>query len=323
MHHTVLITRPILEPGFSILKKNSDVVLPERPPAKEELVCLVRDVDALVCHLTDKIDRDVIRAANKLKVISTVSVGVDHIDVEEATKRGIPVAYTPEVLTEATADLTWALILATCRRVVEGDRLVREGKWKGWSIDFMLGHEVFGSTLGIIGMGRIGQAVARRAKGFGMKVIYYSRRRKPEVEKELGVEYRELDDLLREADVVSVNVALTPETYHLIDERKLKLMKRNAVLINTARGSVIDEKALIKALKEGWIAGAGLDVFEKEPLPPDSPLVKMENVVLTPHIGSASYRTRAKMSEIAALNVVKALRGEKPIYVFNEEIYKK
>ncbi len=183
MHYTVLITRPILEPGLSILKENFDIVLPEKPPTKEELLDFIKDVDALVCHLTDRIDRDVIRAAGKLKVISTVSVGVDHIDIEEATKRGIPVAYTPEVLTEATADLTWALILAVCRRVVEGDKLVREGKWKGWSIDFMLGREVYGSTLGIVGMGRIGRAVARRAKGFGMKVLYYSRRRKPEVER--------------------------------------------------------------------------------------------------------------------------------------------
>lgn len=316
----ILLTRPILEPGLSILKQAGELTLPSKPPTHKELVELVSEADALVCHLTDRIDKEVIRAGKRLKVISTVSVGVDHIDVKEATKKGIPLCYTPGVLTEATADLTWALIMAACRRIAEGDRLIRSGKWRGWSIDFMLGRDVFGSTLGIVGLGRIGMAVARRAKGFNMRILYYSRRRKPEAERELGLEYRELDDLLKEADIVSLHVPLTNETRALIDERRLRLMKPNSILINTARGAVVDERALIKALKEGWIFYAGLDVFEKEPLPKDSPLLDLENVVLTPHIGSATAETRKKMSEIAAKNVVLALEGRRPLYVYNAEV---
>jgi glyoxylate reductase len=318
----VLVTRPILEPGMSILKDNSDVILPAKPPTKEELLEYVTNIEGLVCHLTDRVDKDIMDRANKLRVISTVSVGVDHIDVDEATKRGILVTYTPGVLTETTADLAWALIMAASRRVAEGDRLIRKGEWKKWNIDFMLGYDVYGSTLGIIGLGRIGQAVARRAKGFDMRIIYYSRRRKPEVERELGIEYRPLDELLKESDIISLNVPLTEDTFHLIDEKRLRLMKPTAILVNTSRGQVIDEEALIRALKEGWIAGAGLDVFEREPLPKDSPLTKLDNVVLTPHIGSASYATRRKMSEIAAINVIGVLQGKMPLHLYNPEALK-
>lgn len=316
----VLVTRPILEPGMSILKDNSDVILPAKPPTKGELIEYVTNIDGLVCHLTDRIDKDVMDRANKLRVISTVSVGVDHIDVDEATRRGILVTYTPNVLTETTADLAWALIMAASRRVAEGDRLVRKGEWKKWSIDFMLGYDVYGSTLGIIGLGRIGQAVARRAKGFDMRVIYYDRRRKPEVERKLGIEYRPLEELLKESDVISLNVPLTEDTFHLIDEERLRLMKPTAILVNTSRGQVVDEEALVKALKEGWIAGAGLDVFEREPLPKDGPLIKLDNVVLTPHIGSASYTTRRKMSEIAAINAIRVLQGKMPLHLYNLEV---
>jgi len=321
----VLVTREIPEPGPSIIKEHCEAEwwTREEPPPKEWIIEHIKDKDGLLCLLTDKIDKEVMDAAPHLKVISTYSVGYDHIDVEEATRRGIYVTNTPGVLTETVADLVWALILAVARRVVEADKLVRSGGWKvGWHPCFMLGYDVYGKTLGIVGLGRIGTAVAKRAKGFNMKVIYWSRRRKPDLEKELGLEYRELDDLLREADIVSINVALTKDTYHLMDERRLKLMKKTAILINTARGAVVDEKALYKALKEKWIAGAGLDVFEKEPIPLDHPFLKLDNVVLTPHIGSASHETRSKMAEIAAKNLVLVLKGEKPLYLVNPEVEK-
>jgi glyoxylate reductase len=288
-------------------------------PSKKEIIRNIRDKDGLLCILSDKIDSEVIAAAKNLKVISSYSVGYDHIDVDAATKRGIYVAYTPEVLTETTADLAFALMLAAARRIAEGDRLIRRGRWKGkWSYEFMLGQDVHKKTLGIIGMGRIGSALARRAKGFEMKILYHKRNRLPiEKERELGVEYKELDDLLRESDFVSINLALGKDTYHLIDEKKLQLMKRSSFLINTARGQVVDEKALVKALRNKWIAGGALDVFEKEPLPKNSPLLKFDNVVLVPHIGSASRETRDKMAEIAAINVLNVLKGGKPLHAVN------
>ena len=288
-------------------------------PSKKEIIRNVSDKDSLLCVLSDKIDSEVIAAAKNLKVISSYSVGYDHIDVGAATKRGIYVAYTPEVLTETTADLAFALMLAAARRIAEGDRLIRRGRWKGkWSYEFMLGHDVHKKTLGIIGMGRIGSALARRAKGFEMKILYYKRNRLSiEKERELGVEFRELNDLLRESDFVSINLALANDTYHLIDEKKLKLMKRSSFLINTARGQVVDEKALVKALRNKWVAGAALDVFENEPVPKNNPLLKFDNVVLVPHIGSASRETRDKMAEVAAINVLNVLKGGKPLYGVN------
>lgn len=254
-------------------------------PGKKEIIRNVRDSEGILCSLSDTIDREVISAAPKLKVISSYSVGFDHIDVDAATKHGICVTYTPEVLTETTADLAFALILAVARRVAEGDTLVRNGEWRSvWRYDFMLGSDVHGKTLGVIGLGRIGSAVARRAMGFNMKILYYSRNRLSEKERELGCEYRSLDDLLKESDFVSIHLPLSNDTDHLLKEHKLKLMKRTAYIINTARGSIVDEKALIKALKQKWIAGAGLDVFEKEPIPRNSPLLKMKNVVWLWHI---------------------------------------
>jgi len=230
------------------------------------------------------------------------------------------VTNTPGVLTETTADLAFALILATARRIVEADKFTRSGKWKSWGPMLFLGRDVYGATLGIIGLGRIGQAVARRAKGFNMKVIYYSRKRKEDVERELGVEYRELRSLLREADIVSIHTPLTEETYHLIGEKELSLMKPTAILINTARGAVVDQKALYKALKERRIFGAGLDVYEKEPIDADDPLMELDNVVLLPHIGSASVETRGRMARMAAENLLAGLRGEKPPNLVNPEV---
>jgi len=237
------------------------------------------------------------------------------------------VTNTPGVLTDATADLTWGLILAVTRRIVEADRFVRSGEWyrtgTGWHPLMLLGFEVTGKTLGIIGMGRIGRAVAERARGFKMKVLYYSRRRlPPEEEERLNARYVDLDTLLRESDIVSIHTPLTPETYRMIGERELKLMKNTAYLINTARGKVVDTDALVRALKEGWIAGAGLDVFEEEPLPPDHPLTKLDNVVLTPHIGSATVETRTRMALMVAENLIEFYKGNVPPNLVNPEVVK-
>ncbi|MFP3065346.1 MAG: D-glycerate dehydrogenase [Sulfolobus sp.] len=281
------------------------------PPPKEWIIENIKEADGLLCTLTNKIDKDIIEAGKRLKVISTYSVGFDHIDVKYAKSKGVKVGYTPEVLTETTADLIFALMLAVARRIVEGDRLIREGKWNvPWQPDFLLGYDVYGKTLGIIGMGRIGKAVLRRARGFNMRVIYNSRTKKEDVD----AEFVTLDYLLSDSDFVVITVDLNESTYHLIDEEKLKKMKRTAFLINASRGKVVDEKALIKALKEGWIAGAALDVFEEEPLPKGSPLLNFNNVVLTPHIGSATFETRYKMAEIAIENLIRGLEGRPLLY---------
>jgi glyoxylate reductase len=320
----VYVTRELPEKGLKIILERFDAkVWPEyRPPSKEEIIEKARDVDALVTLLTDKIDAEVFDAASKLKIVAQMAVGYDNIDVAEATKRGIYVTNTPGVLTETTADFAWALLLAIARRVVEADRYVRSGQWKvSWHPTMFLGRDVYGATLGIIGAGRIGTAVARRAKGFNMKILYYDIVPMPaEVEKELGAQRVDLETLLRESDFVSVHVPLTKETYHLIDEEKLRLMKKTAYLINNSRGPVIDEKALYKALKEGWIAGAALDVFEQEPTPVDNPLLKLDNVVVAPHISSASYETRSRMAEMVAENLIAFFEGRIPPNLVNPEV---
>jgi glyoxylate reductase len=320
----VYVTRELPERGLKIILERFDAeVWPEyRPPSKEEIIEKARDVDALVTLLTDKIDAEVFDAASKLKIVAQMAVGYDNIDVAEATKRGIYVTNTPGVLTETTADFAWALLLAIARRVVEADRYVRSGQWKvSWHPTMFLGRDVYGATLGIIGAGRIGTAVARRAKGFNMKILYYDIVPMPaEVEKELGAQRVDLETLLRESDFVSVHVPLTKETYHLIDEEKLRLMKKTAYLINNSRGPVIDEKALYKALKEGWIAGAALDVFEQEPTPVDNPLLKLDNVVVAPHISSASYETRSRMAEMVAENLIAFFEGRIPPNLVNPEV---
>jgi len=321
----VYVTRELPERGMKIIRENFDVeVWPEYgPPPKEEIIEKAKDVDALVTLLSDKIDVEVFDSAPKLKIVAQMAVGFDNIDVNEATKRGIYVTNTPGVLTETTADFAWALLMAVARRVVEADKYVRSGRWKvNWHPSMLLGRDVHGATLGIIGAGRIGAAVARRAKGFNMKILYNSRTRKADLEKELGAKYVDLENLLRESDFVSIHVPLTKETYHMINEERLKLMKRTAYLINTSRGPVVDEKALYKALKEGWIAGAALDVFEQEPTPADNPLLKLENVVVAPHISSASYETRSRMAEMAAENLVAFFEGRKPPNLVNPEVLK-
>ena len=309
----ILVTFRLFPNWLEKLKQYGNVVLwdKEIPPDKEWIKENIREADGLLCTLTNKIDREIIDSAPKLKVISTYSVGYDHIDVKYAKSKGIKIGYTPEVLTETTADLIFGLILAVARRIVEGDRLIRENKWRvPWQPDFLLGYDVHGKTIGIIGMGRIGRAVARRAKGFNMRVIYYSRTPKSDVD----AEYVPLDYLLREADFVVVTVDLNETTYHMINEERLRKMKPTAFLINASRGKVVDEKALIKALEEKWIAGAALDVFENEPISAENPLTKFENVVLTPHIGSATVETRNKMAEIAVNNLINGLLGKPLIY---------
>jgi glyoxylate reductase len=312
----VYVTRKILEPALSMLSRECRVTLNKktRPPDRAEMLKNVAGKDGILCMLSDRMDSQMMDAAGPgLKVISSYSTGLEHIDVKEATARGIYVTYTADILAEATADLTFALILACARRIVSADRYVRENRWKaGWSPDLMLGHNVHGATLGIIGLGRIGAAVARRAKGFDMKLLYHSRGRKQQRESELGTKYVELEELLAQSDFVSIHVSLNSASRHLIDSSRLGLMKKTAFLVNTARGQVVNEADLARALKGGQIAGAALDVFEREPLPRTSRLLKMKNAVLLPHIGSATYQTRSRMAEVAARNLLDVLAGKEP-----------
>ncbi|MDP8023868.1 MAG: 2-hydroxyacid dehydrogenase [Nitrososphaeria archaeon] len=291
--------------GFEVIAWDSSV-----PPSKEWIKENIKDADGLLCSLVNRIDREIIDAAERLKVISTFSVGFDHIDVNYAKSKKIRIGYTPEVLTDATADLIFALLLAVARRVVEGDKLIRSGRWnQPWTPDFMIGTEVNGKVLGIIGMGRIGRALVKRAKGFNMRVIYNSR-----TKKEVEAEFVDLDTLLRESDFVVLAVDLNPTTYHMVNRDFLNKMKRSAFLINASRGKVVDEKALTEALQSGTIRGAALDVFEEEPTSLDNPLIKLENVVLTPHIGSATFETRQKMAEVSVKNLIAGVRGEKMVF---------
>ncbi|RLG51717.1 MAG: D-glycerate dehydrogenase [Thermoproteota archaeon] len=325
MKPKLFMTREIPERGLNKIKEHFEVDLwpEEAPPPKEVIIERVKDVDALVPLLTDPIDAEVMDAAPRLRIISQYAVGYDNIDVKAATERGIYVTNTPGVLTETVADFTMALMMAIARRVVEADKYIRQGKWKvGWHPLYFLGTDLYGATLGIIGLGRIGSAVARRAKGFNMRILYYDVFRREDLEKELGIKYVDMDTLLRESDFVTLHVPLTPETKDLIGERELKLMKPTAYLVNTSRGKVIDEKALIKALKEGWIAGAALDVFYKEPTPPDNPLLELDNVVVAPHIASASLETRSRMAEIVAENLIAFKEGKKPPTLVNPDVMK-
>ena len=310
----VLVTARLPEEVLSLIAREHQVesYSADPPMDRRQLLQSIADKEGLLCTITDRIDTEVLDRAPALKVIANYGVGFEHLDINGATQRGIPVTNTPGVLTEATADLALALILATARRVVEGDRRVREGKFQYWAPLLFLGQEVNGKTLGIIGMGRIGQAVARRAAGFGMKIIYQSRTRlAPAAEQELKASSVPLATLLREADFVTLHVPLTPQTRHLIGSRELELMKPTAYLINTARGPVVDEAALVAALRQRRIRGAGLDVYEREPqLTPG--LVDLDNVVLLPHLGSATIETRTRMAVMAAENLLAGLRGDPP-----------
>lgn len=317
----VFITYKIPECGLELLRKEFEVVVNEedRLLTKEEIIKNAQDVEALITLLADKIDQKVIDKLSALKVIANYAVGYNNIDVEYATKKGIMITNTPDVLTETTADLTWALILTIARKIVEADNFVREKKFKGWRPKLLLGDDVYGKTIGIIGFGRIGQAVAERARGFKMKVLYYSRRRVDKtVENRLNATFAPLGALLKKSDFITIHTPLTRETYHLINEKSFSMMKKSAYLINTSRGAVVDERELVRALKEGKIKGAALDVFENEP-EVTTELLEMKNVVLTPHIGSASESTRNKMSHMVAKNVIEALKGRVPPNLIPEQ----
>ena len=320
----IYVTRDLPERGLKVIKQYFDAeVWPEyAPPPKQVIIEKAKNVEALATLLSDKIDAEVFNAAPKLRIVSQLAVGFDNIDIPEATKRGIYVTNTPEVLTDTTADFAWALLMAVARRVVEADKYVRKGQWKvGWHPNMMTGRDVFGTTIGIVGAGRIGYAMAKRAKGFDMKVLFYDVIPRPEIEK-LGAKKADLDTLLKESDFVTIHVPLMKETHHLMNEQRFRMMKKTAYLVNNARGPVVDEKALFKALKEGWIAGAGLDVFEQEPTPLDNPLLKLGNVVVAPHISSASLETRSRMAEMVAENMVAFFQGKQPPNLVNPDVMK-
>ncbi|MFC4410799.1 2-hydroxyacid dehydrogenase [Chungangia koreensis] len=315
MKQTVYITRKLPDEAVAPLKEKYEVKMwphEEVPMTYEELVKEAAEADALWTMLSDQVDRNLITNAPKLKVISNLAVGYNNIDVQAAAERGIVVTNTPGVLTETTADLAFSLLLASARRITEAERELREGKWKAWSAMQLTGMDVYGATLGIVGMGRIGEAVARRAKGFGMDVYYHNRTRKPEAEEMHGFVYSDLDDLLSNSDFVVLLTPLTEETKNMIGARELSLMKETAVLINVARGGIVDEQALYEALVHKKIWAAGLDVFEQEPVPLDHPLLTLPNVTVLPHIGSASIRTRLKMMSMNAADIKAVLEGGQP-----------
>jgi glyoxylate reductase len=308
----VLVTREIPEAGLHLLDSFDVTVLYERPPERGELLDAVRGASGILSTATEKVDGEVMDAAGEgLKIVANMAVGYDNIDVGAARERGIVVANTPGVLDETTADVAFMLMLAAARRLGEGERLLRAGKWEWWGPKQLRGLDVWGKKLGIVGLGRIGQAVARRARGFGMEILYHNRSRNEDAEEELGARYLELQDLLGESDFISIHTPLTDETQHLIGAKQLERMKRGAVLVNTSRGPVVDESALADALQNGRIFAAGLDVYEEEPKVHPK-LLELENVVLAPHIGSASIETRDKMATLAAENLVAVLRGEQP-----------
>ncbi len=319
----VLATRPLFPAAQQILNASCDTeywTQPERI-SKEELFRRIKDKEGLICLLTERVDTDLLRTAPKLRIAANVAVGFDNIDVPVCTQRGVVATNTPGVLDETTADFSWTLLMAVARRLIEGETLARSGNWKGWDLDQLVGTDVYGKTLGIVGFGRIGRAMARRAAGFQMKIIYSDAVRAPEnVEKELKAEHRDLNTLLGEADFVSVHVPLLPETRGLLDTPKFYRMKPTAFLINTSRGSVVDEAALVHALESGKIAGAGLDVYENEPF--IHPGLKRSNVVLAPHIASASLETRTKMACMAAENVTALFKGQRPAHMLNPEVLK-
>jgi glyoxylate reductase len=321
----VFVSRMIPEGGLELVRQacDADIWTDEGPPSRQVLLEKVRGLDGLLCLLTDAVDAELMDAAGRgLKVISNYAVGYDNVDVEAATARGIPVGNTPGVLTETTADMAFTLLMAAARRVVEGAGYVRAGRWHTWGPTLLLGHDVYGATLGIVGMGRIGQAVARRATGFDMRIIYYD----PFCDAEGGpfvdgASRCGLDELLAEADFVSLHVPLSEDTYHLIDAESLGKMKPTAVLVNTSRGPVVDPDALYEALAAGQIAYAALDVTDPEPMPGDHRLLTLPNCLVVPHIASASYATRTRMAVMAAENLLAGLRGARLPNCVNPEVY--
>ena len=319
----VYSTHQLFEPARNILDANCDMQYwtdSERPP-RDEVLRHVKDKDGLICLLTEKVNEEFLRAAPKLRIASNVAVGYDNIDVDACTKRGVVVTNTPGVLDETTADFAWTLLMAVARRVAEGEALARSGNWRGWNLDQLCGADVWGKTLGIVGFGRIGRSVARRASGFHMKIIYTDAvRASEEVEKSVNAEFCDMNSLLAESDFISLHVPLLPETRGMFNGPKFLRMKPTAFVINTSRGPVIDEAALVAALENKKIAGAALDVFENEPFL--HPGLKRANVVLTPHIASASLETRTKMAVMAANNIVAMFNGQRPPNILNPDILK-
>jgi glyoxylate reductase len=315
----VFVSRNIPESGLSLLREkvSLEVWQEEEPPTRHVLLEKAATCEGIVVVPGDPIDRELLAAGKNLKIVSCYAVGYDTIDVNAAEELGIMVTNTPDVLTETTADLAFGLLIGAARRIGEGDRLIRSGQWDRWGPRFMLGLDVTGKTLGIIGLGRIGQAVGKRAKGFDMEILYSGRRRNEPAEEAIGARYMEMEALLGLSDFVSLHCPLLPSTEGLIGERQLRAMKPTSILINTSRGKVVVEKDLVRALEQGWIAGAALDVFEKEPLPEGHPFLSMKNVLLCPHLGSATVDTRSKMANIAAENLLTALDGKTPAFLVN------
>ena len=315
----VFVTRLIPAKGLDLIREFCDLDIwpAELPPSHEEIMQRVRDAEGIISLLTDKINSSVIDASPRLKVISNMAVGVDNVDVVAATARKLPVGNTPGVLTDATADQTFALLLAAARRVVEGEKYVRSGKWITWGPQLLLGADLVGATLGIIGFGRIGQAVAKRAQGFDLRVIYHD----PTAQPVFGASPVDLDTLLHESDFVSLHVPLTLATRHLVNAEFLLKMKSNAILLNTSRGGVVDQSALHNTLRSKQIFAAALDVTDPEPLPMDSPLLELENCLIVPHLGSASKHTRDMMAYLAAQNLIAGLKGERLPNCVNPKVY--
>jgi glyoxylate reductase len=316
----ILVTKPVFPEAIEFLRTQASVDLntDDRTLTKRELIERLDGVQGAVTLAVDTIDTEVLEAVPTLRIVSNVAVGLNNIDVAAATRQGILVTNTPGVVTESTADFAWALLMAAARRVAEADRFVREGQWKVWKLQMLLGHDVYGKTLGIIGLGSIGKAMARRAKGFGMSIQYCGSGRTIPVTESEGARAVSLETLLSTSDFISVHVPLLPATTHLLNDQAFALMKPSCIFVNSSRGPVVDEKALVRALQSGKIAGAGLDVFEREPeVEPE--LLKLENVVLAPHIGSASRETRLTMCLMAAENVLAGLKGERPPNLVNPE----
>ncbi|MGH7916814.1 MAG: 2-hydroxyacid dehydrogenase [Candidatus Binataceae bacterium] len=328
----VFVTRPIAEAAIRRLAASVRVDLwdSEMPPAADELLARLKHADGVLSMVTDRFDAAVMGALPQLRVISNLAVGVDNVDLEAATAAGIAVGHTPGILTETTADLAFGLLLAVARRIAESDRYVHAGRWRTWGPRVMLGHDVFGATLGIIGWGAIGQATARRANGFNMRVLYVENPARvaiPDSGRDASndaavapAESVTMERLLRESDFISLHVPLTAATHHLLGAHEFAVMKPRAILINTARGAIIDQEALAHALKAGRLAGAGLDVTEHEPIAPDDPLLQMTNVIITPHIGSASHATRLKMAELAVDNLLDGFTGRLPRSCANPDV---
>ena len=320
----VYVTRQIFPDALDLIEKFAELELwpDDEPPSPEQLMEAMSNVDGAIINVMDRIDAPLLDAAPKLRVLSQVAAGLDNIDIPEATKRDIIVGYTPGVLAKSTADLAFALLLAVARRVVESDKWVREGNWKiSHHPMFWLGSEVNGSTLGILGLGGIGLEMAKRGLGFDMKILYHSRTRKRDLEKEYGLKYASFKRVLAESDFLSIHVPLTPQTNHFIGEKQLQMMKPSSILVNLSRGPVVDTGALHQALTNGTIAGAGLDVFDPEPVPTDHPILGLDNVVVLPHIGSASNRSRRDMHLLAARNLVAGLNGDRLEECANPEVY--